>query len=152
MLIALWLVLGLVLGTAFVFFARACGERSVFAYGLVVAALIYVAFALFGSADSRWILIEVLGVLVYGVFAALGLFRSRQWLALGWSVHPVWDLGLQLIGGGSAFSPAWYAAACISFDLLVAAYIFIRSGRRSGHESSPKSSDSRTRIQRGRGK
>ena len=53
MLIALWLVLGLVLGTAFVFFARACGERNVFAYGIVVAALIYVAFALFGSADSR---------------------------------------------------------------------------------------------------
>ncbi len=145
MLIALWLVLGLMLGTAFVFFARACGERSVFAYGLGIAALVYVAFALCASADFRWIVIEALGVLVYGGLAALGLYRSQGWLALGWAVHPIWDLGLQLIGGGAAFSPAWYAVSCISFDLLVAAYIFVGLRRRSEPESWLNSLDNPTR-------
>ena len=42
---------------------------------------------------------------------------------LGWTVHPLWDIGLHLVGRRAAFTPAWYATTCASFDLLVAAYI-----------------------------
>jgi hypothetical protein len=138
MLIFLWLLLGLILGTAYILFARARGERRVFAYGLIVAALAYVAFALVGTSTGQWIAIEVFGVLVYGLFAVLGLSRSQLWLALGWAAHPIWDVWLHLIGGGSAFSPAWYSYVCITFDLLVATYIVIQSRRRSGPNNSFK--------------
>jgi hypothetical protein len=132
MLIVSWLLLGLVLGAALIVLARATGERRTFAYGLVVAALIYVGFAVFGGAGVRWLALETLGVGLYSALAALGLYRTSWWLAVGWLVHPAWDAGLHLLGGGSEFAPQWYAVACISFDVLVAGYIAVRAWRRSG--------------------
>jgi len=120
----LWLLLGLFLGVAFLAFARTRGgaERRVLALGLLVAAVIYVGFALIGAGPA-WLLVEMLGVAAYGVLAWLGLRRSPLWLAAGWALHPAWDVGLHLVGAGAAFAPEWYATACISFDLLVAGYI-----------------------------
>jgi hypothetical protein len=119
-----WLLLGIVLGTAFLAFARAQpgAESRVLPIGLVVAAAIYVLFALYG-AEPAWIAIEVGGVVLYGSLAWLGLRHSLLWLSAGWALHPVWDVGLHLIGGGAVFSPEWYALICVTFDLLVAAYI-----------------------------
>ena len=126
-----WLVLGIVLGAGFLVFARrqgVQGERRLLAVGLVVAALIYVGFAV-AWADAVWMMIELGGVLVFTGLAVLGLKRSALSLAVGWALHPAWDVGLHLVGAGAAFAPAWYAVACISFDLLVAAYIIARFRR-----------------------
>lgn len=97
----------------------------------MVAAAIYVVFAAFGGASPGWLLVETMGVAFYSVFAVLGMRRSRLWLAAGWAAHPAWDGGLHMAGHGAAFSPAWYVVACISFDLLVAAYVLIRARRGS---------------------
>nr|WP_318780372.1 DUF6010 family protein [Atlanticothrix silvestris] len=70
-----------------------------------------------------WIVIEVAGVGIYGLLALLGLRYSNWWLMLGWMAHPLWDIGLHLVNQGSVFTPAWYAIACVSFDLLIAMYI-----------------------------
>lgn len=124
MMTILWLLLGFVLGGLFLVYARAQGhaQRRVLAFGLVIAAVIYVGFALDG-AGPVWVLVEILGVGVYGALAWLGLRRSVLWLALGWALHTLWDAGLHLTGAGAAFAPEWYAVLCISFDLLVAGYI-----------------------------
>lgn len=124
MQVALWLVLGLVLGAVFVALARwrAHAERQILAVGLVVATFVYVVFAAV-SAPVSWTGIELLGVAVYGIAAWRGARGSAWWLVAGWMLHPVWDVGLHLMGAGSAFAPAWYAVSCISFDLLVAAYV-----------------------------
>jgi hypothetical protein len=123
-LIVLWLLLGLILGGAFIAFARGQEERErrVLALGLVVAAVIYVGFAL-AAGETGWLALETLGVALYGALAWLGLRRSALWLAAGWALHPLWDVGLHLVGAGSAFAPAWYAVLCISFDVLVAAEV-----------------------------
>src|ERR687890_2184936 len=105
----LWLLIGVFLGVLYVVLARTLGERLYFAIALVFAALIYVAFAAFGGAGWWWLGVEVLGVVLYGVLAGLGLHYSRWWLALGWAAHPAWDVALHLYGSGSAFTPAWYA-------------------------------------------
>ena len=123
---ALWLLLGLVLGGAFVAAARSRGgnETRVLALGLVVAAAIYVGFAVVGAgAGAGWTLTEAGGIGVYGAFAWLGLRRSAGWLAAGWALHTVWDVGLHLVGGGAAFAPTGYVVLCVSFDLLTAAYV-----------------------------
>jgi len=60
--------------------------------------------------------------------ALLGLRGSPYWLAAGWALHPLWDVGLHYIGPGHSFAPMTYAIACISFDLVVAAYIAIAYG------------------------
>ncbi len=123
-----WFVLGLVLGGIFIVVARRLGvpgERRLLVVGLVVAALIYVGFAV-AWAGQAWIAAELGGVVVFAGLAVLGLKRSPMSLAIGWALHPVWDAGLHLVGEGAAFAPAWYVVACISFDLLVAAYVLVR--------------------------
>ncbi|MEW8030043.1 MAG: DUF6010 family protein [Candidatus Thiodiazotropha sp.] len=121
---ATWLVLGLALGIALILYARNRGrsEKTILAIGLIVAALIYVGFALIWG-DATWFFIELAGVPVYGMFYWLSVRFSFLWLAIGWVAHPVWDIFLHLKGPGHIVAPEWYAVACISFDILVAAYI-----------------------------
>ena len=104
-------------------------ERYILAQGLVIAAVIYVVFAAIWG-DLRWIGIEVLGVVGYGVLAWLGLRHSPYWIALGWAAHPLWDVALHFMGPGQHIVPAWYAIACVSFDILVGAAIVWRTARR----------------------
>lgn len=123
----IWLVLGLILGGAFLAFARARqrAEPRVLALGLLAVALIYVGFALTG-AGAWWVLVEAIGVAGYGTLAWFGLRHSTLWLAVGWALHSAWDVVLHLVGAGAAFTPEWYTLTCISFDLLVAGYIAFR--------------------------
>lgn len=127
---AILLLLGLVLGALFIVIARLKprAERLVLAVGLVVATFFYLGSAAVGRAPASWLGIELLGVAAFGLVAWLGMRGSAWWLVAGWALHPVWDVGLHLVGAGSTFAPAWYAVNCISFDLLVAAYVVWRFG------------------------
>ena len=100
MTVALWLLLGLILGAAFVAVARSRGrdETRVVALGLVVAATVYVGFAVAGA-------------------------------GAGWTLHAGWDVGLHLVGGGAAFAPEGYVVLCLAFDLVVAGYVAFGRGR-----------------------
>ena len=93
--------------------------------GLVVAAFIYIAFAIVWG-DLTWIGIETLGVFIYGACYWLSNKFSIVWVAIGWLLHPLWDVFLHLIGPGNHVAPQWYAIACISFDVAVAFYLFWR--------------------------
>lgn len=95
------------------------------ALGLLTAALVYLGFALFRGGPV-WIVAELLGVGTYGLLAWMGLRRSPLWLAGGWALHPVWDVGVHLIATEGSPAPAWYIIACISFDLLVAGGVAMR--------------------------
>ena len=123
------LAVGFVLGALLVLSARRGGparETPVFALGLIVAALIYIGFALANGAPVRSLLLESLGVLPFGLLAWLGSRRSQLWLALGWAAHVAWDLGLNAGARAPAFVPSWYPVVCTSFDLLVAGYVVAR--------------------------
>ena len=124
----LWLIVGLAGGWAYLLYATYGGvrrERRVYAVGLVVAAGIYVVFA-FVWGDLMWVAAEMVGVSLCGVFAWLALHHAYYWLALGWGLHPVWDVALHLFGPGHDVAPEWYAVGCVSFDLLVAGYVLCR--------------------------
>ena len=93
------------------------------AVALLVAALIYVAFAAAGGSGSG-LVVELGGVAVFGGIAALGLLLRMPWLlALGWAIHPAWDVALHTAGEGLLYTPAGYVPACIGFDLVLAALI-----------------------------
>jgi hypothetical protein len=116
-------MLGLAAGAMFIALARRSHrENHVFAFGLLLAALIYVGFALYENATDTWRLIEFAGAAFYGVLALLGLYRSKLWLAAGWALHVLWDAGLHL-SYGNLHAPVWYVWVCLSFDVVVAAYI-----------------------------
>lgn len=116
------LVVGVVLAFPFVLWTRAQpdGGRRFYAIGLGVTALIYLAFAMFGGGGGRSLGLEAGGVLLYGGAAWLGFRKSIALLALGWAMHPVWDVALHLTGAGAAYTPDWYPWGCVSFDLFVA--------------------------------
>jgi hypothetical protein len=86
------IVLGAIIGALLVLYARRRGPKGqnvVLAIGLVVTALLYVAFAVAGSAPLKWWAIEVAGVFPFALFAWLGIRGSSAWIALGWLLHVV---------------------------------------------------------------
>ena len=118
------LILGVVLALLFIWFARTRGpqrEPFIYSIGLIIAALFYVAFSVTG-ATTQWFMIEVIGLVVFTIIAVFGLRVSLWFLALGWAAHVSWDVLLHLVREQS-FVPDWYPVACISFDLIIAAYI-----------------------------
>lgn len=136
---------GLVLALGFVRVAHARGPasaRRLYAVGLLVTALVYVAFALAGPADARWVALEGLGVVLFGGLSWLGVRRWPAALALGWAAHAVWDLALHRDGGGGAFTPVWYPWFCVSFDLALAGAVLV-AGRRHPAEAARPAAERR---------
>ena len=118
------LILGVVLALLFIWFARTRGpqrEPFIYSIGLIIAALFYVAFSVTG-ATTQWFMLELIGLVIFTIFAALGLRVSLWFLALGWASHVSWDVLLHLIRE-QPFVPNWYPVACISFDIMVAGSI-----------------------------
>ena len=91
------------------------------AVGLFVTALLYVVLAL-PAMDARWLLIEGIGVVLFGVAAWLGRV-TPWWLALGWAGHVAWDVALHLDRAQPVVGE-WYPLFCVGFDLPVAGYIW----------------------------
>jgi len=128
-----WLLLGLILAAILLICARSRSrkaESNILGIALIVAAAIYAGFALV-QGDLEWMLIELAGIPLYGLFYWFSRHHSLNWLAAGWALHPLWDAALHLKGAGLSIAPEWYPTACISFDLLVAAYIVL--SQRSKH-------------------
>jgi hypothetical protein len=138
MITVIALVVGAALAFGFLIWTRAQPDdgRRLYAIGLFVTALIYLGFALAGGAGGRSIGLEVLGVLIYGGAAWLGFRMSGALLALGWAMHPVWDVALHLQNPGAAYTPHWYPWGCVSFDMIVAGAVFVAvSGARGKSEA-----------------
>ena len=106
-------------------FIKDIAGRTLLATALFAAAGAYFGFAFKAEVSRIWLLIEFLQVVAYGTLGLYGWRGSPFWLALGWLLHPLWDFGLHYLGPGSNFAPLSYALLCISFDWVVAAYIFI---------------------------
>jgi hypothetical protein len=117
-------------------FVRDIVGRSLLVILLIVAAGAYFGFAIGAGAGPTWTLVELAQCIVFGAMALPGLRGSPYWLAAGWALHPVWDVALHYFGPGRSFAPWTYAIACISFDLVIAAYIVVAyaiiGGRRLG--------------------
>ena len=103
-------------------FAADVAGRAFLVIFLMTATGAYFGFVVVAQAGLLWILIELSHIIAFGTMGLLGLRGSAHWLAAGWALHPVWDIGLHYIGPGT-FAPWTYAIACATFDLAVAAYI-----------------------------
>ena len=99
--------------------------RTALATVLFAAAGAYFGFAFDPNVPPIWLLLELLQVVAYGTLGLFGWRGSPHWLALGYALHPLWDVGVHYLGPGSSFAPLSYAVFCLSFDWVVAAYIFI---------------------------
>jgi hypothetical protein len=99
--------------------------RTLLATALFAAAGAYFGFAVVARPPAIWSLLELLQVVAFGTLGLMGWKGPAKWLGLGWLLHPVWDFGVHHLGPGRSFAPLTYVFACITFDWVVAAYIFI---------------------------
>jgi len=99
---------------------RTGGEQRAYGIGLIIAALIYVGFALHGD-GAKWIGIELLGLLLFGAMTFAGWRSSMWWLAAGWAAHAAWDLIVH--GAHTPFAPRPYAIWCAAVDVTFGVYI-----------------------------
>lgn len=110
----------------FALIVRSAGGRhriGLHAAMLLLAAVLYLAFAAWGGSPIG-LAVELAGVLAFGALAITGLRRRAPGLlALGWVVHVVWDLVLHSAGTLAGYTPAGWVAACVGFDLLLAALL-----------------------------
>ena len=120
--LTLMIVLGAALALPYVAYGRTRLRPAVtFATGLIVAAALYVVFALFAG-DWHSVVVELGGVLLFAAIALGGLRWKPHVLAIGWVAHVGWDLLLHPVQH-SGYAPWWYAALCVGFDLFVAGWI-----------------------------
>ena len=99
--------------------------RTLLATVLFAAAGAYLGFAVTAPVSRLWLLIELLQAIAFGTLGLYGWRGPAKWLALGWALHPLWDLPLHYYGPGRNVAPWTYAVACLSYDWVVAAYILI---------------------------
>ena len=98
------------------------GWKKGAAQGLIVAAMIYVLFAL-RMPTWKWLLIEVGGVVLYATFALVAMRRKAwHWLGIGWLLHVLWDALLHA-NGHPGYVPVWYTHFCLGFDIVIGAYV-----------------------------
>ena len=109
-------------------FTRDIFGRSLLALFLFAAAGAYFGFALMAAPSPVWTLSELAQVIGFGAMGLLGLRGSAWWLVGGWALHPLWDVVVHYLGPGHSFAPITYTIPCLSFDLLVGAYIAIAYG------------------------
>lgn len=95
---------------------------KMWAIGLLIVALIYLGFAGYQQMDAPHLLLEIIGIIVYGSFAFLSLRYGVLWLATGWILHVAWDALVHPYWAAPC-APSWYPGACLGFDLVVAAFL-----------------------------
>ena len=104
-------------------------EQIFWASFLVVIAAFYLSFAAyFGASTHAW-RTEMVGVAIFLVFAAGGLF-ARSAIALGYVMHGLWDLshclsGSSLAGVAITETPLGYGIFCSTYDFVIACYLVI---------------------------
>lgn len=106
-------------------FIKDIAGRTLLATMLFAAAGAYFGFAFRLGLTEIWVAIELLQCIAFGALGLYGWRGSPKWLALAWLLHPVWDFPLHYLGPGRTYAPTDYVIFCISFDWVVAAYIFI---------------------------
>ena len=133
-----WLALGAAAGALLIWLNALQAERmqermpdyevKSWALFLLSAAVIYVGFALFNGASSRWLAIELVGLAIYGLVAWNGVVRFAPLVGVGWLLHMAWDQGLHP-GGAPGYVPDWYPALCLGFDVFVGMALIYRFRR-----------------------
>jgi hypothetical protein len=119
------IIAGVVAAGGLVLLARWLAPRRVmlvYGVGLGITAVAYILLGLQRGAPADHLGFELVGAVLYGVLAVLGVWRWPALLALGWTAHVAWDLFFHY-ASGPAFAPVWYPWFCVGFDLFLGGYI-----------------------------
>lgn len=108
-------------------------KRLIAAMTLVGIAFIYIGFS---WADIPSLVYTILGVSVFFLLACIGYKKNFICVLAGLVLHGVWDMLFPLF---SSTAPEGYDIFCVTIDLLLPVYFYIRVKplKRSGIETIP---------------
>lgn len=113
-------------GVASAFVLWTAGILSDFAEGVVVAAVLYLAWGLLRRrpGDRPWLVWQVVGVMVFGAATVVAIRAdepaSAYVLAAGWLGHAAWDV---VHFRANRIVPRWWSLWCGVLDVLLAAVL-----------------------------
>ena len=106
-------------------------EKRYYSLTLIPIAMIYIGFSYYyGATDT--LRVELIGVMIFSVFALLGQFVSLLFLIIGYLLHGSWDILHELFKDGIWHFSPWtgvpigYALFCLVYDFIIAVYIYKR--------------------------
>ena len=110
-------------------FIRPRNQKMYFCLSLIPIALFYVGFSYYyGNLAALYA--EIVAVIIFVVFALLGQLMATRIIAYGYILHGIWDLLHEMFIAGFGVDIPWsevppgYAAFCLVYDLIIAAYVF----------------------------
>ena len=107
------------------------GEKTLFSLTLIPIAMFYIGFAYYYG-DLSALHAEIVGVIIFTVLALLTQFMANWILVYAYVFHALWDVLHEIfvasIGDAVPWTqvPAGYAAFCLAYDLIIAAYVYKR--------------------------
>jgi len=122
--IIIYIVLGTIAAGVLIFYIRNFPVRKKYhlmALGLFLAAAVYVVLSL-TTFNKIWIVVEVVGLLLFLLFVWMAFHYSMWFVVLGWTAHIIWDVGIHP-QETAPYVPYWYAWICVGFDAVIAVYI-----------------------------
>ena len=124
--LAFYVALGVILAGGLLIYCRrfsVAARYHLLALALAIASSLYVVFA-FLALDKIWIAIEIGGLLLFVLFIWMAYHYSFWFIALGWLLHIVWDIGVHP-HETAPYIPQWYSWLCVGFDAAVAFYLMV---------------------------
>jgi len=106
-------------------------EKIFFSLTLIPIALFYIGFSYYYG-DLTALHAEIVGLIIFTVLALLAQFMASWILVVAYVAHAAWDVLHEVyvasIGGVIPWTevPAGYAAFCLAYDLIIAAYVYKR--------------------------
>jgi hypothetical protein len=94
-------------------------------YGIMLAMIagVYIGFAISDGRRDKLIL-EVVIALGFCMLVLIGMWKWPVLIAVGYLLHAVWDLAHHPFKFGARVK-SWYPPACVIYDALVGAFIYI---------------------------
>ncbi|PHS70549.1 MAG: hypothetical protein COB22_07950 [Cycloclasticus sp.] len=109
-------------------------EKAFYALSLIPIALIFIGFTYYYG-DLSALPAELIGVLIFLTFALLSQFFAIYLLIYAYILHALWDLLHEIfvieINTGITWTqvPTGYAAFCLTYDLIIAYYVYLNLER-----------------------
>ena len=106
------------------------GEKIFFSLTLIPIALFYIGFSYYYG-DLTALHAEIVGLIIFTVLALLAQFMASWILVVAYVAHAAWDVLHEVYVASIGVIPwtevpAGYAAFCLAYDLIIAAYVYKR--------------------------
>jgi hypothetical protein len=99
--------------------------KSVDFYGILLAMIagVYIGFAISDGRRDK-VILEIIVALGFCMLVLLGMWKWPVLIATGYLLHAMWDLAHHPLKLGARVK-SWYPPACVIYDVLVGAFIYI---------------------------